>query len=230
MGTKDIARAYEKMTGIPPKIAIFEQFARIGQALSSGPRLALLELLAQSERSVDTLASMAELTVANTSRHLQQLRQAGLVVGRKEGQFVYYRIAGDEVLRLLAALWAVGETYSADIDRLITMFLVAKDSLDPLSAEEVLDRAKRGIITILDVRPNEEYAAGHLPGAINIPLPELHTRLHELPARREIVAYCRGPYCLMSLDALLLLRKAGRKARRLRDGLPEWRARGMPVE
>ena len=218
------------MKGNVPKVMLFEQFARIGQALSSGPRLAILELLAQSERSVDILASMADLTVANTSRHLQQLRRAGLIVARKEGQFVYYHVAGDEVLRLLAALWSVGETYSAEIERLVTMFLHSKDSLDPLSPEEVLDRAKRGIITILDVRPHEEFASGHLPGAVNIPLPELHTRLHELPVRREIVAYCRGPYCLMSLDALLLLRKAGRKARRLRDGLPEWRARGLPVE
>ena len=218
------------MKGNFPKVMLFEQFARIGQALSSGPRLAILELLAQSERSVDILASMADLTVANTSRHLQQLRRAGLIVARKEGQFVYYHVAGDEVLRLLAALWSVGETYSAEIERLVTVFLHSKDSLDPLSPEEVLDRAKRGIITILDVRPHEEFASGHLPGAVNIPLPELHTRLHELPVRREIVAYCRGPYCLMSLDALLLLRKAGRKARRLRDGLPEWRARGLPVE
>ncbi len=218
------------MTRSAPKVAIFEQFGRIGQALSSGPRLELLELLAQGDRSVDILASLAGLTVANTSRHLQQLRQAGLIVGRKEGQFVYYRIAGDEVLRLLAAMWSVGETYSAEIDRLINTYLLAKDSLEPLGAEEVLDRARRGIITILDVRPRDEYASGHLPGAINIPLPELIDRMHELPARREIVAYCRGPYCLMSVEAILLLRKEGRKARRLRDGLPEWRACGMPVE
>lgn len=213
-----------------PKALLFEQFARIGQALSSGPRLELLELLAQGERSVDALARLTELSVANTSRHLQQLRQAGLVATRKEGQFVHYRLAGDEVVRLIYALGAVGETYSAEVERLVKTFLTDKDSLEPVPAEEVLLRARKGLVTVLDVRPAQEYAAGHIPGAINIPLPEINKRLHELPANREIVAYCRGPYCLMAFEAVAFLRKKGRKARRLQDGLPEWRLRGLPIE
>ena len=213
-----------------PKALLFEQFARIGQALSSGPRLELLELLAQGERSVDALAQLSELSVANTSRHLQQLRQAGLVATRKEGQFVHYRLAGDEVVRLIYALGAVGEIYSAEVERLVKTFLTDKDSLEPVPAEEVLLRARKGLVTVLDVRPAQEYAAGHIPGAINIPLPEINKRLHELPANREIVAYCRGPYCLMAFEAVAFLRKKGRKARRLQDGLPEWRLRGLPIE
>ena len=213
-----------------PKALLFEQFARIGQALSSGPRLELLELLAQGEYSVDALAQLTGLSVANTSRHLQQLRLAGLIVARKEGQFVHYRLAGDEVIRLLYALGAVGETYSAEVERLVKTFLTDKDSLEPVPAEEVLLRARKGLVTVLDVRPAQEYAAGHIPGAINIPLPEINKRLHELPANREIVAYCRGPYCLMAFEAVAFLRKKGRKARRLQDGLPEWRLRGLPIE
>lgn len=213
-----------------PKALLFEQFARIGQALSSGPRLELLELLAQGEYSVDALAQLTGLSVANTSRHLQQLRLAGLIVARKEGQFVHYRLAGDEVVRLIYALGAVGETYSAEVERLIKTFLADKDSLEPVPAEEVLERARNGLVTLLDVRPSHEYAAGHIPGAINIPLTEINKRLHELPANREVVAYCRGPYCLMAFEAVALLRKKGRKARRLQDGLPEWRLRGLPIE
>ena len=213
-----------------PKALLFEQFARIGQALSSGPRLELLELLAQSERSVDALAQLTGLAVANTSRHLQQLRQAGLIVARKESQFVYYRLAGDEVVRLIYALGAVGEAYSADVDKLVKMFMTDKDAFEPVSAKDVIERARKGLVTVLDVRPPEEYAAGHVAGAINIPLPEINKRLHELPANREIVAYCRGPYCLMAFEAVVLLRTKGRKARRLQDGLPEWRLRGLPVE
>ena len=213
-----------------PKALLFEQFARIGQALSSGPRLELLELLAQGEYSVDALAQLTGLSVANTSRHLQQLRLAGLIVARKEGQFVHYRLAGDEVIRLIYALGAVGETYSAEVERLIKTFLADKDSLEPVPAEEVLERARKGLVTLLDVRPSHEYAAGHIPGAINIPLTEINKRLHELPANREVVAYCRGPYCLMAFEAVALLRKKGRKARRLQDGLPEWRLRGLPIE
>ena len=179
---------------------------------------------------MDALAQLTELSVANTSRHLQQLRQAGLVATRKDGQFVHYRLAGDEVVRLIYALGAVGETYSAEVERLVKTFLTDKDSLEPVPAEEVLLRARKGLVTVLDVRPAQEYAAGHVPGAINIPLPEINKRLHELPANREIVAYCRGPYCLMAFEAVAFLRKKGRKARRLQDGLPEWRLRGLPIE
>lgn len=211
------------------KSALLAQFARVGKALSSAGRLELLELLAQSERRVDTLAALTGMSVANTSQHLQQLRQAGLIIGRKEGLSVFYRLAGDDVVRLLGALTVVGEAHLADVEKLVRTYLSQKDDLEPVPAEELLDRARRGLVTVLDVRPAEEFAAGHVPGAVNIPIDELARRLAELPKRKEIVAYCRGPFCLMAYDAVLLLRNKGRKARRLQDGLPEWRSAGLPV-
>jgi len=212
-----------------PKRAIFESLARVGTALSSATRLEFLELLAQGERSVDELATLTGVSVANTSQHLQKLRQAGLVVGRKEGLYVYYRLAGDAVVGLLAALGGVGEAYVAEVERIVRLYLTEKDSLEPIPARELLERAKKGLVTVLDVRPPEEFAAGHLPGAVNIPVHELEKRLGELPKRKEVIAYCRGPYCLMSYDAVQLLRKKGLKARRLQNGLPEWRLAGLPV-
>ena len=212
-----------------PKRAIFESLARVGTALSSATRLEFLELLAQGERSVDELATLTGVSVANTSQHLQKLRQAGLVVGRKEGLYVYYRLAGDAVVGLLAALGSVGEAYVAEVERIVRLYLTEKDSLEPIPARELLERAKKGLVTVLDVRPPEEFAAGHLPGAVNIPVHELEKRLGELPKRKEVIAYCRGPYCLMSYDAVQLLRKKGLKARRLQNGLPEWRLAGLPV-
>ena len=212
-----------------PKRAIFESLARVGTALSSATRLEFLELLAQAERSVDELATLTGVSVANTSQHLQKLRQAGLIVGRKEGLYVYYRLAGDAVVGLLAALGGVGEAYVAEVERIVRLYLVEKDSLEPVPARELLERARKGLVTVLDVRPPEEFAAGHLPGAVNIPVHELEKRLGELPKRKEVVAYCRGPYCLMSYDAVQLLRKKGLKARRLQNGLPEWRLAGLPV-
>lgn len=211
------------------KRELFEQFARIGTAIASAARLELIELLAQSERSVDQLAKLTGLTVANASQHLQKLKQAGLILGRKEGQFVFYRIAGDEVVRLLSALTQLGEARVAEVERLVRTYLVQRDALEAVPAAELLDRAKKGLITVLDVRPPEEFAAGHVPGAINIPVGELSKRLAELPKRKEVVAYCRGPYCLLSYDAVELLRKKGLQARRLQDGLPEWRLAGLPV-
>jgi rhodanese-related sulfurtransferase/DNA-binding transcriptional ArsR family regulator len=213
-----------------PKRELFQQLARIGTALSNGTRLEFLELIAQGERSVDQLATMTGVTVANTSQHLQKLRQAGLVVGRKEGQFVFYRLAGDEVVGLLEALGKTGEVHLAEVERIVRLYLAAKDDLEPVPAKELLDRARKGLVTVLDVRPPEEFAAGHVPGAVNIPIHELEKRLGELPKRKEIVAYCRGPYCLMSYDAVALLRKKGLKARRLQAGLPEWRSAGLPIE
>jgi rhodanese-related sulfurtransferase len=213
-----------------PKRELFQQLARIGTALSSGTRLEFLELIAQGERSVDQLATMTGVTVANTSQHLQRLRQAGLVVGRKEGQYVFYRLAGDEVVGLLGALGKVGEVHLAEVERIIRLYLSAKDDLEPVPAKELLDRVRRNLVTVLDVRPPEEFAAGHLPGAVNIPIHELEKRLSELPKRKEVVAYCRGPYCLMSYNAVALLRKKGVKARRLEAGLPEWRSAGLPIE
>ncbi|HZC78074.1 MAG TPA: metalloregulator ArsR/SmtB family transcription factor, partial [Ktedonobacterales bacterium] len=204
--------------------------ARIGTVLSSPTRIEFLELLAQSERSVEQLAALSGTAVANTSQHLQKLRQAGLIAGRKEGQYVFYRLAGDEVVGLMTALGRVGETYLAEVERIVKVYLAEKDGLEPVPARELMSRARRGLVTVLDVRPPEEFAVGHLPGAVNIPIHELEKRLRELPRRREVVAYCRGPYCLMSYDAVSLLRKKGIKARRLEAGLPEWRLAGLPLE
>jgi rhodanese-related sulfurtransferase len=215
---------------INAKREIFVHLARIGTALSSPIRIELLELLAQMERSMDQLASLTGASVANTSQHLQKLRHAGLVTGRKEGQYVFYGLAGDEVVGLLAGLGVVGETYLADVERIVRQYLVQKDDLEPVSAEELLRRARKGLVTVLDVRPPEEFAAGHLPGAVNIPIRDLQRRLKELPKGKEVVAYCRGPYCLMSYDAVALLRKKGVTARRLEAGLPEWRLAGLPLE
>jgi len=217
-------------TSLNPKRDVFANLARIGTALSSAVRLEVLELLAQGERSVDQLATLTGASVANTSQHLQKLKAAGLILGRKEGQYVFYRLAGDEVVGLLSALGNAGEAYLAEVERTVRLYFAAKDDLEPVRARELLDRAKRGLVTVLDVRPPEEFAAGHLPGAVNIPVNELEKRLAELPKRKEVVAYCRGPYCLMSYDAVALLRRKGLKARRLEDGLPEWRHAGLPVK
>jgi DNA-binding transcriptional ArsR family regulator len=209
---------------------LFAQFARIGKALSNPNRLEIIEFLAQGERSVDALAQVASLSVANTSQHLQQLRQAGLVTLRKEGQRVYYRLSGDDVVLLLNCLRDVADRHLAEVTHLVTSYLDTKDMLEPLLAEELLTRARAGEVTVLDVRPAEEFAAGHLPGAINIPLSELEVRLGELRPDQEVVAYCRGPYCVLSYDAVARLREHGLQARRLKDGYPEWKIAGLPVE
>jgi len=213
-----------------PKQAVYEQLARIGKALSTPARLEILELLAQAERSVDALARLTGLTVANTSQHLQLLRQVGLVTSRREGQFIFYRLAGDEVVTLISSLGRVGETYIAEVDKLLQTFFTAHDEIEPVPAKQLLKQARKGLVTVIDLRPVEEYAAGHVPGAINIPLPELQKRLRDLPKGKEIVAYCRGPYCLMSFTAVKMLRGRGHKARRLEAGLPEWRSAGLPVQ
>jgi len=209
---------------------LFAQFARIGKALSNANRLEIIEFLAQGERSVDALAQVASLSVANTSQHLQQLRQAGLVTLRKEGQRVYYRLSGDDVVLLLNSLRDVADRHLAEVAHLVTSYLDTKDMLEPLLAEELLTRARAGEVTVLDVRPAEEFAAGHLPGAINIPLSELEVRLGELRPDQEVVAYCRGPYCVLSYDAVARLREHGLQARRLKDGYPEWKIAGLPVD
>ena len=209
---------------------LFAQFARIGKALSNANRLEIIEYLAQGERSVDALAQVAGLSVANTSQHLQQLRQAGLVTLRKEGQRVYYRLSGEDVVVLLNGLRAVADRHLAEVTHLVTSYLDTKDKLEPVLAEELLARARAGEVTVLDVRPPEEFAAGHLSGAINIPLSELEARLGELRPDQEIVAYCRGPYCVLSYDAVARLREHGLQARRLKDGYPEWKIAGLPVE
>lgn len=209
---------------------LFTQFARVGKALGNGNRLELLEFLAQGERSVEALANVAGLTVANTSQHLQQLRQAGLATTRKEGLKVFYRISGDDVVDLLDALRRVAERHVADVERLVNTYLTVKDSLEPIPRTELLERVRDRLVTVLDVRPPEEYAAGHVPGAVNIPLSELEQRLDELGKNQEIVAYCRGPHCILAFDAVARLREKGIKARRLEDGYPEWKTAGLPVE
>jgi rhodanese-related sulfurtransferase/DNA-binding transcriptional ArsR family regulator len=209
---------------------LFAQFARVGKALSNGNRLELLEFLAQGERSVEQLSKVAGLTVANTSQHLQQLRHAGMVTCRKEGLKVYYSISGNDVIKLLDALRAVAERHVTDVQHLVNTYLTVKDNLEPIPRAELLERARDGLITVLDVRPAEEYAAGHVSGAINIPLQELEQRLQELGKNQEIVAYCRGPHCVLAFDAVARLREKGLNARRLQDGYPEWKTAGLPVE
>lgn len=209
---------------------LFTQFARVGKALSNGNRLELLEFLAQGERSVEELSKVAGLTLANTSQHLQLLRQTGLVAARKEGLKVFYRISGDDVLVLFDALRHVAERHVAEVERLVNTYLTVKDSLEPIPRAELLARVRDGLVTVLDVRPPEEYAAGHVPGAVNIPLHELEQRLDELGKDQEIVAYCRGPHCVLAFDAVARLREKGLKARRLEDGYPEWKTAGLSVE
>jgi rhodanese-related sulfurtransferase/DNA-binding transcriptional ArsR family regulator len=218
------------MSSTNVKNLLFAEFARVSKALGSGNRLELLEFLAQGERSVDALAGLSGLSVANTSRHLQVLRQAGLVAARKEGQFVYYSVSGDGVIKLLAALQEVGQHNLAEVTKLVNTYLNSKDSFEAVSVSELMDRMHQGLVTIVDVRPVEEYAAGHLKGAISVPLSELEKHLDDLPSDQEIVAYCRGPFCVLAFEAVAQLRKQGLKARRLETGFPEWKVAGFPVE
>ena len=209
---------------------VHAQLARVGKALSHGNRLELLDFIAQGPRSVDELATMTRLSVANASKHLQELRRAGLVRARKEGLRVYYELAGPDVVVLIAALGRVAETRLAEMEQLVRTYITARDDLEPIPAAELYKRSKLGLVTVLDVRPAIEFAAGHLPGAINVPAEDLIKRLRKLPKGREVIAYCRGPYCLLSVDAVALLRTKGFEARRLEDGFPEWKASGLPVE
>jgi len=209
---------------------IFNQFSRIGKALSNGNRLQILEYLAQTERSVDDLANIAGLSVANTSQHLQQLRQVGLVSSSKQGLKVYYRIASDDVIELMQVLRRVAELHLADVGQLVSTYLSVKDELEPLSREELMARVEQGLVTVIDVRPEAEFVAGHLPGAINIPPDELEKRLKMLDTEQEVVAYCRGPHCVYSFDAVERLRSKGIKASRLEEGFPEWKSAGYPIE
>jgi rhodanese-related sulfurtransferase/DNA-binding transcriptional ArsR family regulator len=216
--------------GVSVKKALFEQFAHVAKALAHANRLELLEFLAQGERTVEVLAELAGLSVANTSQHLRQLLRVGLVRSRKEGQYVHYALAGDSIIALLGALRGVAETSLAEVERLVDTYLNAKDALESVSQDELLVRTRRGLVTVLDVRPPEEYAAGHVAGAINIPLADLQRRIDELPPDQEVIAYCRGPYCVLAYDAVVVLRAKGMAARRLDGGLPEWRIAGLPVE
>jgi len=217
-------------SSIPPRRAIHESLAVVAQALGHAHRLELLEGMAQGARSVDDLASAAGLTVANASRHLQLLRRARLVEAERHGKRVFYRLAGDaEVLALLRALGNVGERNIAEVQGVMRDFFDRRDALEAVSREVLVARLKHDAVTVLDVRPEAEFALGHVPGAINVPIAELEKRLAELPKDREIVAYCRGPYCVMSFEAVSALRAKGYRARRLEDGFPEWKAAGLAV-
>ena len=212
------------------KSDIFNQFARVGKALSNANRLELLEFLAQGSRSVESLANVANLSIANTSQHLQQLRHSGLVTNRKEGLKVYYSLSGDDVISLLDSLRDVAERHISDVDKLVNTYLTAKDALEPIPARELLEKAKLDLITVLDVRPKEEFEAGHVQGAINIPIEELEQHLANFNPEQEIVAYCRGPHCILAFDAVAQLREKGFQARRLESGYPEWKVAGHPTE
>jgi ArsR family transcriptional regulator len=218
------------MSSESPKQALFAQFAAVAKAVAHPHRLELLEQLAQGARSVEVLADRTRVSVANASQHLQHLRRAGLVAARRDGKFVFYRLADDAVLGLLTSLRRIAELQSAEVERVVRSYFNDRDSLEAVSRPELMDRLKAGIVTVLDVRPEDEFALGHLPGAINLPLSELEKRLADLDPDREIVAYCRGPYCVLSYEAVAMLRARGFKVRRLEDGLPEWRAAGLPVE
>jgi ArsR family transcriptional regulator len=219
------------MSSVGPKQAIFASLAEVAQALGHAHRLELLEHLAQGERSVEGLSARAGLNFANTSRHLQILRRARLVETRRDGKHVLYRLAGDAVVvELMQALGRVGERNLGEVNRVMTDYFHARDALEAISREDLVKRLHDGLVTVLDVRPEDEFALGHLPGALNIPLAELERRLAELPANREVIAYCRGPYCVLSFEAVAALRSRGYLVHRLEDGYPEWKAAGLPVE
>jgi rhodanese-related sulfurtransferase/DNA-binding transcriptional ArsR family regulator len=211
------------------KDRLYGQFARIGKALSSPHRLEILELLAQCERTVDSLATDIGLSLANTSQHLQALRQAALVESRKDGLFVYYRLGGAEVVELSRVLRTVAERRLAELERLVREHFGDRADAEAVPMAELLKRARSKQVVILDTRPASEYVAGHIPGAISVPVDHLQRRLQELTKGKEYVAYCRGPYCVYADRAVELLRAHGRRARRLLDGFPEWRAAGLPV-
>jgi rhodanese-related sulfurtransferase/DNA-binding transcriptional ArsR family regulator len=211
------------------KDALFGEFARVGQALANPKRVELLELLAQGERSVDALAGAADMSVTNTSAQLKILRQAGMVDSRRDGKRVYYRLAADVVLDLVITLRETALSQSAGVRQLVNENFAALDDLEPTSPRELLERAERGEVVIVDVRPAEEFEAEHISGALSVPLADLDSKIVELPRDREIVAYCRGPFCVLAPRAVALLRAHGFRARRLDEGLPEWRLSGLPT-
>lgn len=212
------------------KDRLYAEFARIGKATASPHRLEILEVLAQGERTVESLAAETGLSVANASRHLQQLRQAQLVLTRREGLFVHYRVAGPEVVALMLALRHAAEEHLAEVDRVVRDFLGERDGFEPVTPDELSRLMRSGEIVLLDVRPEQEYAAGHIAGARSIPVSDLSARVGELPTDHEYVAYCRGPYCVYADEAVALLRANGRTAKRLSDGYPEWWLSGRPVQ
>jgi rhodanese-related sulfurtransferase/DNA-binding transcriptional ArsR family regulator len=214
---------------INPKTELFDQFARIGKVLASRSRLLLLDLLSQGEKPVETLAEQAGLSVPNVSNHLRELRAASLVRTRREGQHIYYRLAGPAVRELLRSLQDVAHENLAEVRELVSDFYEDPDGLEAVDVETLNRRVREGEVTVLDVRPSDEYASGHIAGAVSLPITELEQRLRELPRDREIVAYCRGPYCLYSRQAVERLRSHGLSAYRMEEGVAEWEERGYPV-
>lgn len=209
---------------------LFAQLAVIAKSLSNANRLELIDFLAQGERSVDELATVSGLSVANTSQHLQDLRRSGLVKNRSMGKKVFYSLSDYKVVELVGLMRSLAEDNLAEIQILVNNYLVSKDDLEPLQRDELLQRVQSGEVIVVDVRPDTEYQAGHVPSAINIPFSKLEHELNSLPKDKEIIAYCRGPYCLLSFDAVIQLREQGFKARRLHEGFPEWKLSGLPIE
>lgn len=213
-----------------PKLKLYEEFASVARAIGHAHRLDIIEHLGQGERGVDALSVKVGLSIANTSQHLQQLKRAGLVESRRDGKYILYSVSDSSVHELIRALFTVGERKVAEVDKVLRGYFHKRDEMEPVSRTDLLNRTRDGLVTVLDVRPNDEFLLGHLPGAVNIPLEELESRLSEIDASHEVIAYCRGPYCVMSFEAVSTLRNEGFKARRLEDGLPEWRAAGLPLE
>lgn len=212
------------------KDRLYEQLATIGKAVGSGRRLELLEILAQGERTVEKLAVATGLSVANASHHLHVLRQAQLVNSKKVGLHVFYRLTDPSIYDLSRLIRDIAERHLTEVSRIVETFLTARDQLEPVGREALLERVRTDAVLVLDVRPSEEYRAGHIPGAVSVPVEELEQRISELPAGKAVVAYCRGPYCVLAFRAVEILRAQGRFARRLTDGFPEWRAAGLPIE
>lgn len=211
------------------KETLLAGFAAVAKAAAHPHRFSILEHLAQGERTVEGLADRTGLSVANASQHLQSMRRAGLLAARRDGKFTLYRLAGDCVLDLMHAIGRVAERNVAEVSVVVSGYFNERDAMEPVSRTELRKRIKDGLVTILDVRPEDEFAAGHIPGALNIPVSELKKRLTELPRNQEVVAYCRGAFCVMAFEAVALLRTSGFKSRRLEHGMPEWRAAGLPV-
>jgi rhodanese-related sulfurtransferase len=211
------------------KDAVYEQLGRIGKAVASPRRLELLDLLCQGPRTVEALAGAVDQSLANTSQHLQVLRRARLVEAERDGVFVRYRLADEMVCDFFRSLRRLAEARLAEVERTTREFLEERGSMEPVDRDALLGRMRRGEVTVLDVRPPEEYRAGHIPGALSVPVDELDRRLADLPRDREIVVYCRGPYCVLAVEAVELLRRRGFDAVRLEDGIPDWRARGLPI-
>jgi rhodanese-related sulfurtransferase len=211
------------------KDALYAQFARIGHAVASPKRIELLDLLSQGEKTVEQLAEQSAMPIKNTSAHLRVLRQSRLVETRRDGAYIYYRLGAEDVFRFVRDLQALGRSRLAEVEQVARLYIDGRDELEPVSMKELRRRMRDEDVTVIDVRPEDEYRAGHIPGALAIPVAHLKRRLAEVPRNRDVVAYCRGPYCVYAVEAVGILRKHGYRARRTTDGLPAWRASGLPI-